>query len=377
MPVEIRKVSTKRDLWKFAELPNKLYKGNPYYVPTLVLDDFKTFYKKTNAVYEYCDADFFLAYKDGKIVGRIAAILNPKANEQWNEKHARFGWIDFIDDEEVSSALLSTAEDWARERGMERIEGPFGFTDFDTEGMLVEGFQELGTLVTFYHPEYCKAHLEKRGYTKVIDWVERRINVPEALPEKFIRYKDLVSERYKLRSVRFTRKEIDRLDVGHRLFSLVNETYCVLYGYSPLPPKVMDQYVKLYLGLLNLKYVTFVLDDHDELVAFGVMLPSLSRALQKSNGRYLPFGWWPLIRALKFGKTDTIDMLLIAVKPELQKAGVPAMLFADLFEDVIDGGFKYAETNPELEDNFSMQNLWNAFDCRQHRRRRIYGKELL
>jgi len=375
MSVEIRKVSTRRELKIFSQLPNKMYKDNPYYVPTLAADDLNTFDKKKNAAFEFCEADYFLAYKDGEVVGRVAAILNPRANDAWGKKSARFGWIDFIDDEEVSAALISTVEAWARERGMEAIEGPLGFTDFDTEGMLVEGFDEDGTMVAFYNAPYYKEHLEKLGYSKVIDWVERRITIPEALPEKYMKYSSLIGERNGLRSVRYTRKEINEKGIGFKLFDLVNKTYCVLFGYSQLSEKQMAQYVKTYLALLNLDYVSFIVDEEENLVAFGVMLPSMNDALRKSGGKYFPFGWFHLLKALKFNNSDTIDMLLIAVRPDLQSKGVPAMLIADLFPRIIAGGFKYAETNPELETNLAVQNLWGAFESRQHKRRRIYGKE--
>jgi len=376
MSVEIRKVTSAKELRIFSEYPNKLYKGNPYYVPTMAAEDYKTFDKKQNAAYDFCDADYFLAYKDGQLVGRIAAILNPKANECWNKKTARFGWIDFIDDEEVSAALLKTAEDWARERGMEEIEGPLGFTDMDAEGMLVEGFDELSTMITLYNHPYYMKHMEKHGYAKVTDWLERRITVPEALPEKHIRYSKLVAERNNLRVMRYTRRDIRKKNIGYKFFDLVNHTYCVLFGFSPLSEKQIQQYVKLYLSLLNLNYVSFIEDENENLVAFGVMMPSMSRALQKCDGKLFPFGWYHMMKPLMFDKTDTIDMLLVAVRPDLQSKGVPAMLIADLFPRVIAGGYKFAETNPELETNHAIQNLWSVFESRQHRRRRIYGRTL-
>lgn len=376
MSVQIKKAESKADLKKFAEYPNKLYKGNPYYVPTLVADDCKVFDRKSNAAFDFAEADFFLAYKDGRLVGRVAAILNPKANETWNQKRVRFGWIDFEDDEEVSAALLETVEKWGLERGMTEIEGPLGFTDFDTEGMLVEGFDELGTFITFYNHPYYKEHLERHGYAKKIDWIERRIPMPDGLDGKYRRFTDIVAERNGLRCVRYSRKEIRRKDIGRKLFDLVNRTYCVLYGYSALSGRQIDQYVEQYLSLLNLDFVSFIVDSDENLIAFGVMCPSLSRAFQKAGGRYFPFGWWHMLRSLVFCKTDTIDMLLIAVDPAYQSKGVPAMLIADLFDRIAAAGFKYLETNPELETNFAVQNLWSGFSPRQHRRRRIYGKEL-
>lgn len=376
MPVNIVAATTRRQLKTFAEFPNVLYKGNPYYVPTIASADVDIFDRRRNASFEFCDAEFFLAYKGGKLAGRVAAILNPRANEAWGRKCVRFGWIDFIDDKEVSSALLDAVGEWGRARGMEYIEGPLGFTDFDTEGLLVEGFEELGTSVTFYHHPYYKEHLEALGYGKETDWVERRIRIPEALPEKYIRYSALMAERYGLHCQRYTRREIFKLDIGHKFFTLVNETYNKLYGYSTLSERQIQQYTKLYMSLLDLDLVTFINDSEDNMVAFGVMIPSMSKALQKSGGKYFPFGWFHLMKALLFKKTDTVDMLLIAVHPDYQAKGVPAMIITDIFSRVIKFGFKWAETNPELETNLAVQNLWTAFENRQHRRRRVYGKTL-
>lgn len=376
MSVQIVEALTKKQLKIFSKYPNKLYKGNPYYVPTLAADDFKTFDRNENPAYEFCDAAFFLAYKDGKLAGRIAAILNPRANQAWKKQEARFGWIDFIDDEEVSAALLKAAEDWGRSKGMTSIEGPLGFTDFDTEGMLVEGFDELGTMVTFYNHPYYMQHLEKLGYTKQIDWVERRITIPDELPERFERFSKILMDKYDLHIARYSRREIFSKGIGYKLFDLVNKTYCVLYGYSQLSDKQMAQYVNTYMSMIDLDLVSFVEDEGGEMVAFGVMLPSMSEALQKSGGEYFPFGWFHLLKALILKKTDTADMLLIAARPDLQSKGLPAILISDLFAKLKKHGFKYAETNPELENNFHVQNLWSSFESRQHKRRRIYGKDL-
>lgn len=376
MPVTIKKVATSKELRTFAEFPNVLYKGNPYYVPTLVPDDVATFSKDRNAAFDFCDADFFLAYKDGKTVGRVAAILNPRAIAKWNKNAVRFGWIDFIDDREVSSALLKTVEEWGRERGTTEIEGPLGFTDFDTEGMLVDGYDQLGTMVTFYHHPYYKEHLEALGYVKATDWVEFRMAIPEELPEKYGRYSRLLLEKYNLRIRKYSRREIKKYDVGHKLFHLINHTYCDLYGYSELSERQIDQYVKLYLGLLDLNLVSFIVDENEDIVAFGVMIPSMSKALQKAGGKYFPFGWFHLARALVFKKTDTVDMLLIAVRRDMRKQGLPALVIYDLHPRLRRMGFKWCESNPELEDNVKVQNLWSIFDPVQHKRRRIYTKDI-
>lgn len=376
MPVDIVTATTRKQLKIFAEYPNKLYRGNPYYVPTIASADVDIFDRKKNASYEFCDAEFFLAYKDGELVGRVAAIINPRANEAWGRQCVRFGWIDFIDDREVSAALLGKVEEWGLARGMEFIEGPLGFTDFDTEGMLVEGFEELGTSVTFYHHPYYKEHLEALGYGKETDWVERRIRIPEVLPERYLRYAATMGERYGLHCQRYTRRQIFSQDIGRKFFNLVNETYNKLYGFSTLSEGQIRQYTKLYMSMLDLDLVTFINDSEDNMVAFGVMIPSMSKALQKSGGKYFPFGWYHLMKALLFKKTDTVDMLLIAVHPDYRSKGVPAMIIADIFPRVMKFGFKWAETNPELETNLAVQNLWTAFENRQHRRRRVYGKSL-
>ena len=376
MSVQIKVVKSKREFRAFATFANKLYKGNSFYVPTMPLDDLAVFDRNKNAAYEFCEAEFFMADKDGKPVGRIAAIINSKANAAWNVKQVRYGWIDFIDDIEVSSALLETVADWGRERGMTQIAGPLGFTDFDPEGMLVEGFDRLGTMSMIYNHEYYHRHLEKLGYVKETDWVEFRIMIPEILPERFVKMAEIVQERYKLRIVKKTRRQINKERYGHKLFRLINETYCNLYGFSLLSDKQIDQYVDQYLGLIDLKMVTFIEDENGELIAAGITMPSLSDALQKCGGNLFPIGWWYLIKNMYIKKPDTLDMLLVGIKPEYQNKGVNALLFVDMFSNLTKLGFKYAETSAELETNIRVQQLWNSFEKEQHKRRRIYVKEL-
>lgn len=376
MSVQIKAVKSKREFKTFATFANKLYKGNSFYVPTMPLDDLAVFDKNKNAAYEFCEAEFFMAYKDGKAVGRIAAIINSKANAAWNVKQVRYGWIDFIDDIEVSSALLETVADWGRKRGMTQIAGPLGFTDFDPEGMLVEGFDRLGTMSMIYNHEYYHRHLEKLGYVKETDWIEFRIRIPEILPERFVKMAEVVQERYKLRVVKKTRSQINQERYGQKVFRLINETYCNLYGFSLLSDKQIDQYVDQYLGLLDLKMVTFIEDENGELIAAGITMPSLSKALQKCGGNLFPIGWWYLVKNMYLKKPDTLDMLLVGIKPEYQNKGVNAMLFVDMFTNLTKLGFKYAETSAELETNVRVQQLWNSFDKEQHKRRRVYVKEL-
>ena len=367
-------VETRRDLMRFIKFPDKLYRNCPQYLPALHSDQVKSLTKVSTL--SYCKRKMWMVMDGKKVAGRICGMINPRYNERYGKKRARFGWFDTIDDFRVAELLVHTAEDWARENGMNEIHGPLYYNTLGKQGMLVEGFEEEGTLITFYNHEYYKHHLEALGYRKCTDWLERRITIPEKLDEKYLKLARIVAERNKIHVVRYTRKEIKRMDIGQKLFDLVNRTYCKLYGYSILSKKQIDQYVKLYLSLVDLRYVSFVNDENDNLVAFGVMLPSMNEALRKSGGRYLPFGWWHLLKALYFSKADTIEMLLIAVEPSLQSKGVPAMLITDLFSRVVEGGFKYAETNPELEDNYAVANLWNGFDLRQHRRRRVYGKAI-
>lgn len=376
MSVIISKVTANNELKKFVRFANRLYKGHPYYVPCMPDDDLKVFNKEKNGAFDFCEAELYLAYKDDQLVGRVAAIINHRANESWKVKQVRFGWIDFIDDIEVSEALLNAVTEFGRIHGMTSVVGPLGFTDFDPEGMLVEGFDKMGTMSMIYNHPYYPEHMVKLGYQKQIDWMEYRINIPESLPERHQRLAQLVMERNKLRIVKKTRKQIIDEKYGHKLFRLINETYCILYGYSLLSEKQIDQYVEQYLGLLDLRMVSFIEDENGELVAAGVTMPSLSDALQKCNGEMLPFGWWYLLKSMYLKKPDTVDLLLIGVKPELQNKGVTTLLFQDLFTNFKKLGFKYAETSAELETNTKVQAMWRGFDHEQHKRRRVFRKNI-
>lgn len=375
--VTIQKVTTSRELKKFIRFNYQLYKGNPYSVPDLYDDMLGTFNRQKNAAFEFCEADYFLALRDGKIVGRVAAIINHRANETWQKKEVRFGWIDFIDDPEVSEALLRTVEEWGRQRGMTHIQGPLGFTDFDAEGMLVEGFDQLSTMATIYNYPYYPQHMERLGYTKDADWVEYKIYVPDAIPEKHKRISDLIQRKYNLKVKKFTSaKELEQ-QYGQAIFQLMNEAYSPLYGYSALTPKQIDQYIKMYLPILDLRMVTLITDADDRLLAVGISMPSLAEALQKSHGRLLPWGWYHLGRTLFLKKyPKVLDLLLVAVKPEYQNKGVNALLFADLIPVYQQLGFEYAESNPELELNGKVQAQWEYFKTEQHKRRRCFVKPL-
>jgi len=377
MSVSIQKVNTSAELKKFIRFNYELYKNNPYSVPDLCDDMLATFNKKRNAAFEFCEAEYFLAYRDGKLAGRVAGIINHKANEVWNKKEVRFGWIDFIDDREVSESLLKAVEDWGRSNGMEQIQGPLGFTDFDAEGMLVEGFDQLSTMATIYNHSYYPEHLEQLGYEKDADWVEFKIYIPEDIPEKHKRISELVQKKYNLKIKKYTSAKKIAQDYGQAIFELMNEAYKPLYGYAPLSQRQIDQYVKMYLPIVDLRMVTLITDQEDKLVGVGISMPSLSVALQKAKGRLLPFGWFYLLKALFMKRRSPIlDLLLVAVKPEYQNKGVNALLFSDLIPIYKKLGFVYAESNPELEMNGKVQAQWEYFKTEQHKRRRAFVKKI-
>ena len=376
MSVEIKIVSpTRRELNGYVKFGIDLYEGNDCYVPPLVFDEVETLMPQKNPAFEFCRAQSFMAYRDGKAAGRITAIINDKVNERTGRLQARFGFVDFVDDPVVVDALFNAAEQWSREQGMAEIVGPMGFSDMDHEGMLVEGFDELGTMATIYNYPYYPVHMVRMGYVKDADWIEFRMTVPEGIPDKMARIADIVRKKYNLRVLKYTSGKKIKADYGQELFNLINEAYDRLYGYSPLSPKQIDYYIDMYLGILKLEYVPVIVDEAGKLVGVGITMPSLSRALQKSRGRLFPTGWFHLLRALR-GHNDTVDLMLVAVAPEYQNKGVNALLFADLIPVYIKNGVKFAESNLELEDNANVQAQWQYFEHRQHRRRRAYRKQL-
>ena len=373
MSVEIRKVSSAVELKKFIRFNYEFYKNCPYSVPDLYDDMQSTFSREKNPAFEFCEAEYFLAYRNGEIVGRVAAIINKRANETWQRRVVRFGWIDFIDDAEVSCALLEAVKAWGKERGMEEMEGPLGFTDLDAEGMLIEGFDQLSTMATIYNYPYYPQHMERLGLEKSADWVEMKIYIPEAIPEKHLRISDLVQRKYGLRIRKVkSRKEIMESGLGRRIFELVNEAYAPLFGFSRMSDQQIDNYVKMYVPVLDLRMVTLVENAEGELVAAGISMPSLSKALQKAKGRLWPFGWFHLLRALFWKRPEVLDLLLVAVRPDYQGKGANALLFTDLIPVYQKLGYKYAESNPELEENDKVQNQWQYFQVEQHKRRRCY-----
>ena len=378
--IQIKRVETKKDLKQFIEFHYDLYKGNPYDVPNLYSDEVNTLSKDKNAAFDFCEAEYFLALKEGKIVGRVAAIINHKANEKWKKKDVRFGWIDFIDDIEVSRALFKAVEEYGRKKGMDDIVGPLGFTDMDPEGMLTWGFDKLGTMATIYNYEYYPQHMEKLGgWEKDNDYVEYYLVVPEKSPEKYTKIAEMVEKRYNLHVRKLTKKDIFQGGYGKKLFDLINLTYSDLYGFSELTDRQIDQYVKMYFPFADLNLVTVIEDGNkdNQLAGLGITIPSLSRALQKCRrGRLFPFGWWHLLRAIKFHKTDGVDLLLMGFLPEYRSKGANALLFADLIPRYVDYGFKWGETQVEMESNEGVQSQWGPLDPINHKKRRCYRRSL-
>ncbi len=376
MPLTIIPVTTKKEMKQFICFNYALYKDSPYAVPELYTDVRDTLDPNKNAAFEFCEAQPFIALRDGKVVGRIVAIINHKANSVWNKKAVRFGWVDFIDDVEVVDALFATVEQWGRERGMTEAHGPLGFTDFDPEGMLVEGFDRIGTMATIYNYPYYPVHMERMGYVKDVDWMEYLLTAPEALPEKHARITRIVKEKYGLRVMKYTSHSKLARERGVAIFELLNEAYADLYGFSALSPKQIQQYINSYLPLLDLRLVPIIVDKNDNLIGFGVLLPSLAKAFQKARGFMFPFGWWHLVKALKWNSTQTTEMLLVAVKPEYQGKGAVAWIFDDIIPVHNNLGYKWSESNPELESNSKMQAQWDYFERENHKRRRAYMKKI-
>jgi GNAT superfamily N-acetyltransferase len=366
--VEIREVHDRRDLRRFIRFPFGLYRDNDCWIPPLLMDERNTLDAKRNPAFRHCRARYFMAYRDGRPVGRVAAIINEKYVEKWGNRYCRFGWLDFTDDPEVSSALMGAVEAWAREEGMTAVHGPLGFTDLDREGMLIEGFDELGTMATGYNHPYYPQHLERLGYAKDVDWVEFEVKVPAEIPEKILRVQELVLKRSKVRMVANNKKALARYAPG--VFDLVNETYKDLYGVVEITEEQKKAYTDQYFGFINVDYVRILIDENDRVVGFGIIMPSLSHALQKSRGRLLPFGFLRLLRALR--RPVRIDFLLVAVLPEYKSKGLLATIMTEINANAIRNGVRFAETNPELETNTDVQSMWKVYEARQHKRRRAF-----
>ena len=380
--VEIRKVNTKKDLDAFIQFHYDLYRGNEYDAPNLYSDELHTLSKDRNAAFEFCEAEYFLAIRDNRVVGRVAGIINHRANERWQRNTVRFGWIDFIDDTDVSKALLEAVADWGRTKGMTEIVGPLGFTDMDPEGMLIEGFDQLGTMATIYNYDYYPRHMEQLGgWTKDNDYVEFKLTVPETVPEKYKKVAEMVMKRYNLHPMHPKRSQVfGKEQYGRKVLDVVNKTFGNLYGYSQMTEAQIDEYLKMYFPMLDMNLLCLLEDwntpDHD-VIGVGISISSMTRALQKCrNGRLWPFGWWHCLMALKFRKAECVDLMLVGILPEYQKKGANALLFYDLIPWYQKYGFKWGETNVEMESNNQVQSQWGPLNPVNHKRRRCYIKKL-
>lgn len=376
MAVEIREITpTKSNLKKYTKFGIDLYKGNDYYVPPLIMDDVETLSPDKNPAFDYCKAKSWMAYRDGKPVGRITGIINTVVNERTGKRDLRFGFLDFIDDKEVVDALFDALAEWGRSQGLTSMVGPMGFSDMDHEGMLTEGFEELGTMATIYNYPYYPQHMERMGFHKDAEWVEYRMTVPDKIPEKMLRVAEIVKKKHGVRTIKYTSAKKIKEEYGMALFELINEAYDQLYGYSPLSQRQIEYYIDIYLPILRLENVCLIVDSNDKLIGVGISIPSMSRALQKGRGRLLPTGWIHLLKAM-YMHNDVVDLLLVAIKPEYQSKGVNALLFADLLPVYIKNGYRWAESNPELADNENVQLQWQYFERRQHRRRAAFRKDI-
>lgn len=376
MSVHIKSVRSRGDLRRFICFNERLYRGNPYSVPGLFSDELDCLLPSRNPAYEFCEAELFLAYKDGRIAGRVAAIVNHRTNEDWHEKAVRFGWIDFIDDIEVSQALIDRVTEWGRERGMTAIHGPLGFVDFDREGMLVEGFDRMATMSTIYNYPYYPEHMKRLGFEKELGWIEMHIKVPEAAPERHTRMCEAVMKRYGLKvfkshSIREIKKRY-----ADDVFRVLNEGYKDIHGYSALTDRQIIWYINKYFNILDHRMVCVITDTEDRLVGIGISMPSLSVALQKGRGRMFPFGWWHLLKALLWKRSDTLDLLLVAVASDYRNKGVTAIMLTDLVRHYIDMGFKWGETTLELEDNSNVQSMWSMYEHEIHKRHTLFRKNI-
>ena len=381
--IKIKRVMTRKDLARFIQFYYDLYRGCEQAVPFLYSDETATLRRDKNPSFECCEAEYFLAYRvgDGQdeptIVGRVAAIINHRANQRWGRQQVRFGWFDFIDDTEVSDALLKAVEDWGKEKGMTEIAGPLGFIDTDREGMLIEGFDELSTMYVNYNYPYYQRHIERMGdFVKDNDYLEYKVKVPKVVPEKFSKLTEMVGKRYGLTVHKFTRRELISEGYGREVFHLLNATYKDLYGFSELSQSQIDRLVNDYIKIADLNLVTAIMDG-PKMVGFGVTFPSFSKTMQKTrDGRLLPFGWWHLLRTLKWHKTDTVDLLLIGVLPEYRSKGANALIFDDLIRQFQRYGFKWAITGPQMESNEGVLSQWQYLESEPCRRHRCYKKEL-
>jgi len=367
--IEIRQVITLKDLKKFVDFPFQLFKGNTFWVPPLKFDEINTLRKDKNPAFDFCEAEYWIAYHDGIPVGRIAGIINPIEFQRWNTRLVRFGWIDFIDDPEVSHALIERVKEWGKSKGMTGIHGPLGFNDMDAEGMLIEGFDEISSLSAIYNYPYYRDHMEKLGFRKATDFVQFEVKVPAEIPEKVERLTRIVLEKYNLRLLNAHKaKEIRPYAI--KMFAMYNDAFRDLYGFTALSQKQMDYYTKMYFGFIRPEFVSLVLDARDNVVGFGITMPSLALALQKAKGSLLPFGFIHLLRAIR--KNDIVHMYLVGVRPDYQGKGILALVYHELTKAYIDAGIKLTRTHPQLEENLRAIAIWKNYESRLYIRRRCW-----
>lgn len=374
MAIEIREVKTAKDLQSFIKFPFGLYKNNPYWVPPLVQFEESTLNKTKNPAFEYCEAAYWLAVDNGTIVGRIAGILH--GLEVKEKQLVRFGWVDFVDNREVSQKLIDTVIEWARAKNIKGIHGPLGFTDLDFEGTLIEGFDQLATQATIYNFPYYKDHFDAMGFEKACDWVEGRGMVPKEVPKRLKRTAEIIEGRFKFKVKDFKRNK-DLLQYAHSIFDILNESYANLYGYYRLSEKQVEYYIKQYFGLVRKEYVSVIVNEADEAIGFAICFPSFSEAFQKARGHLFPFGFIHVLKDFYFNKT--LDMFLIGVRPEYQKLGANVLIFKSMWENFIKTGATRVVTGPMLEENFGVLNLWNEHMNEENRiaiRRRCFIKQI-
>ncbi len=369
MEIDIREAVTRRDMKRFVDFPYRLYKGNQYWCPQIRMDEHKVLDPKKNLAFEYCEARYWLAFRNGELVGRVAGIINTRANKRWKEELVRFGWIDFIDDLEVTRRLIATVEEWGRSKGMVGIHGPLGFTDLDNEGMLVDGFEEMAVLTSIYNYPYYVTHMERLGFVKAADWVQHEFVVPPTIPEKVTRMADLVMQRYNIRPL-VARKPKDLLPYARKMFTMLNDAFDVLYGFAAITEAQMDAYTKQYFGFIRPEFVSILIDEKDDVVGFGISMPNLTKALQKTNGHLFPFGFLHILKAIR--KNDVIDMYLVGVRPDFHGKGVTALIFNELHKAYIKHGIRLTISSNQLEENAKALTIWKNFPSRQHIRRRCW-----
>lgn len=377
MKCSVETVQTKRQMNDFLALPKKIYKDNPYYVPDIESDVRGWFDPKHNPGLKHCEIAPFVAYNEkGEVVGRIVGFINHNANQIWKCKCVRFSWIEFVDDADVSGALLKAVEDWGRSKGMEAVQGPLGISDYEKEGMLIEDFDKLGSAVTIYNPSYYPEHMTLHGYGKEVDWVQMRVEVPQDVPERFVRVHRIVTNMYGLKVRKLTPHEVQKEGYGHKIFKLFNSAYSNLFGYTPYSDEEADAFISRYINMLDLRMLPMVEDSEGNLVSCCVTMPSISKAMQKAGGKLFPFGWYHLLRALKYKRDEVVELLLIAVHPDWQAMGINALLFVDLIPIFNEMGFRWAETGPMLEDNSKVLSQWKVFNHIEHKRRRCFSKKI-